>query len=577
MVVIGFDLGNAAAYIAIARDGGIEVLTNDYSLHATPSCISFGPKDRCMGLAAKQQLSVNLKNTVINFKHLLGRTGRDPLVQAIIKYIPCEIVHLPDDKIGLKVNYLNKEKVFTPVQLMACFLVKLKQITHASTGSPITTCVFSVPYFLGQKERIQFLSAAKIAGINVVKIISDHAAVGIAYGMYKNESLPAEDKPPKIVVFVDAGHSCVQASIIAYNNKKAAVLGAAHDSSVGGLFFDDCIREHFRKQFETNYKIDAAKSPRAWQRLLDECEKIRKQMSGNSESIPLAIECFMDEIDVSGRIKRSEFEKLADHLFQKVEGILCKLFELCSDVKLDDISEVELIGGCCRIPRIKQTVADFFKRDPKTTMNLDDAAARGCALQAALLSPTVIIKDFIFQDPYDTELMELTDDLSVEINEEKEMAKADLIEQQKADARNTLEEYCYKIRNEVEQDTLNKLTDEDRDVILTKSDEQLAWLEEDEDASKEECEKRYRQLSTQCNPLIRKIHKRKEEKKEAEKGDDSKGKQHGKKPEENGQTKDEIKINEVMEMETDSQPKDTQEKIDQSSGEQVVEVPEHKN
>lgn len=105
----------------------------------------------------------------------------------------------------------------------------------------------------------------------------------------------------------------------------------------------------------------------------------------------------------------------------------------------------------------------------------------------------------------------------------------------------------------------------------------MAWLEEDEDASKEECEKRYRQLSTQCNPLIRKIHKRKEEKKEAEKGDDSKGKQHGKKPEENGQTKDEIKINEVMEMETDSQPKDTQEKIDQSSGEQVVEVPEHKN
>lgn len=138
----------------------------------------------------------------------------------------------------------------------------------------------------------------------MLRIVNENTAVGLAYGMYKGSQLPPEKDPPRIVAFVDVGHASIQASLMAFHERKVQVLGAAHDLSVGGLFFDEIIREQFAKEFKERYGLDAKSNPRAWQRLLDECEKLKKQMSANSTAIPLNIECFMNDKDVSAKMKR---------------------------------------------------------------------------------------------------------------------------------------------------------------------------------------------------------------------------------------------------------------------------------
>ncbi|VDO16682.1 unnamed protein product [Brugia timori] len=148
MSVVGFDFGNVNSFIAVARQGGIETIANDYSLRATPSCVAFTTRGRSMGVAARQQLNTNIKNTIINFKHLLGRKFSDQVTQKYRKFIPCEMIQLPNDDIGLKVQYFNEERVFTPEQVVATFLVKLKDITENSSHGMrnVTDCVVSVSF-----------------------------------------------------------------------------------------------------------------------------------------------------------------------------------------------------------------------------------------------------------------------------------------------------------------------------------------------------------------------------------------------------------------------------------------------
>lgn len=162
--------------------------------------------------------------------------------------------------------------------------------------------------------------------------------------------------------------------------------------SVGGLFFDEIICDALNKEFIKKYKIDARKNPRAWLRLLDESEKLKKQMSSISTKIPLNIECFMDDKDVSVQMQRSEFEELAEPLFENIRNLLRRLIEK-SGLQIEEIHEIELLGGSARIPHIRQIIASFFNREPKTTMNLDEAVARGAGLQCAFISPNIKVKE----------------------------------------------------------------------------------------------------------------------------------------------------------------------------------------
>uniref|UniRef100_A0A8C1YY61 Heat shock protein 4a n=1 Tax=Cyprinus carpio TaxID=7962 RepID=A0A8C1YY61_CYPCA len=400
MSVVGFDVGFQSCYVAVARAGGIETVANEYSDRCTPSFVSFGPRNRSIGAAAKSQVVTNCKNTVQGFKRFHGRPFSDPYVQAAKSSLVFDLAQMPTGSTGIKVMYMEEEKVFSIEQVTAMLLSKLKETAEAALKKPVADCVISVPSFYTDAERRSVMDAAQIAGLNCLRLMNDTTAVALAYGIYKQD-LPAPEEKPRIVVFVDVGHAAYQVSVCAFNKGKLKVLGSAFDPELGGKDFDEVLVKHFCEEFAQKYKLDVRSKPRALVRLYQECEKLKKLMSANSSDLPLNIECFMNDIDVSGTFNRAKFEESCADLLDKVEAPLRSIMEQ-TRLKKDDIYAVEIIGGASRIPAIKERISKYFGKELSTTLNADEAVARGCALQCAILSPAFKVREFSITDvvPY---------------------------------------------------------------------------------------------------------------------------------------------------------------------------------
>ncbi|XP_047579042.1 heat shock protein 105 kDa isoform X2 [Lutra lutra] len=396
MSVVGLDVGSQSCYIAVARAGGIETIANEFSDRCTPSVISFGSKNRTIGVAAKNQQITHANNTVSNFKRFHGRAFSDPFIQREKENLSYDLVPMKNGGVGIKVMYMDEEHLFSVEQITAMLLTKLKETAENNLKKPVTDCVISVPSFFTDAERRSVLDAAQIVGLNCLRLMNDMTAVALNYGIYKQD-LPGLDEKPRIVVFVDMGHSAFQVSACAFNKGKLKVLGTAFDPFLGGKSFDEKLVEHFCAEFKTKYKLDAKSKIRALLRLYQECEKLKKLMSSNSTDLPLNIECFMNDKDVSGKMNRAQFEELCADLLQKIEVPLYSLMEQ-TQLRVEDVSAVEIVGGTTRIPAVKEKIARFFGKDISTTLNADEAVARGCALQCAILSPAFKVREFSITD-----------------------------------------------------------------------------------------------------------------------------------------------------------------------------------
>uniref|UniRef100_A0AAX7V2M9 Heat shock protein 4a n=1 Tax=Astatotilapia calliptera TaxID=8154 RepID=A0AAX7V2M9_ASTCA len=404
MSVVGFDLGFQSCYVAVARAGGIETIANEYSDRCTPSFVSFGPRNRSIGAAGKSQVVTNYKNTVQSFKRLHGRAFTDPYIQSAKSNLVYELAPMPSGATGIKVMYMEEERIFSTEQVTGMLLTKLKETAESALKKPVVDCVISVPSYFTDAERRSVMDAAQIAGLNCLRLMNETTAVTLAYGIYKQD-LPAPEEKPRIVVFVDLGHSGYQVSVCAFNKGKLKILATAFDSDLGGKDFDDILVNHFCEEFGTKYKLDVRSKPRALVRLYQECEKLKKLMSANSSDLPLNIECFMNDIDVSSKLNRGQFEEMCSGLLAKVEGPLRSVMEQAK-LKKEDIYAVEIVGGATRIPAIKERISKFFGKELSTTLNADEAVARGCALQCAILSPAFKVREFSITDvvPYSISL-----------------------------------------------------------------------------------------------------------------------------------------------------------------------------
>ncbi|XP_052897835.1 heat shock 70 kDa protein 4 isoform X4 [Anopheles moucheti] len=395
MSVIGIDFGNESCYVAVAKAGGIETIANDYSLRATPACVAFVGRNRVLGVAAKNQQVTNMNNTIGNFKGLLGRKFNDPYVQDELRTLPYRTEALSDGGIGIRVNYLDEEHVFTPEQITAMLFTKLKDDAFKELKTQINDCVVTVPSYFTNAQRHALLDAANISGLNVLRLMNETTATALSYGFYKQD-LPASEEKPRNVIFVDCGHASLQVSACAFHKGSLKMLASCSDA-VGGRDFDLVLATHFNKEFQTKYKIDASSKKRAFLRLMAEVEKLKKNMSANSTKLPLNIECFMNEIDVHSSMQRSEMEELSSHLFGRIESTMRKLL---ADSKLtaEEIHSVEIVGGSSRIPAIKQLIEQIFGKSASTTLNQDEAVSRGAALQCAIMSPAMRVRDFTCTD-----------------------------------------------------------------------------------------------------------------------------------------------------------------------------------
>lgn len=391
MSVVGFDIGNINCFIAVARAGGIETVDNEYSDRCTPAIVGFNEVQRFVGISAKNQMVMNYKNTVSQFKRLIGHKFDEPYVQEELKMLPYKVVRMENGDTGIQLQYRNETRTFTPEQIMAMLLSELKNTAQANLQTKVTDCVISVPSFYTDIQRRSLLQSAQVAGLNCLKLMNDTSAVALCYGLFKTD-LPAAEEKPKHVAFVDLGHASLQVCVAAFNKGKIKVLATASDPSLGGRDFDERLKVYFAEEFKNKYKIDARTNPKAWLRLGTEVEKIKKQMSSNTISLPLRIECFMNDIDVAASVDRNKFEEMSMDLLERLQLPMMAAIQ-DSGLQPDQIHSVEIVGASTRIPALKNTVEAIFGKPPSTTLNTDEAVSRGCAIQCAMLSHTVRVRD----------------------------------------------------------------------------------------------------------------------------------------------------------------------------------------
>ncbi|KAF8515677.1 HSP70-domain-containing protein [Hysterangium stoloniferum] len=396
MAVVGIDLGNLASKIGVARHRGIDIITNEVSNRATPSLVSFGIKQRSIGEAAKTQETSNFKNTVGSLKRLIGRTALDPEVSEIEKkFINATLVDA-NGTIGVKVSYLGEPTVFTATQLVSMYLGKLKDIASNELKQLVSDVVIAVPGWYTDIQRRAVIDAAQITGLNPLRIINDTTAVALGYGITKSD-LPELDQSPRHVVFVDVGHSNYSVAVVAFSKGQLVVKSTAYDRHLGGRDIDYALVQHFAKEFKTKYKIDVMGNAKATFRLATQVERLKKILSANTEA-PLSVESIMNDVDASSKLNREQMEGLISDLLNRIVGPLKQALQ-DAGLTSDQVDAIELVGGSTRVPAIRQGIQSVFpNKTLSTTLNQDEAVARGATFACAMLSPVFRVRDFAFHD-----------------------------------------------------------------------------------------------------------------------------------------------------------------------------------
>jgi heat shock protein 4 len=394
MSVVGVDLGTLNTVIAVARNRGVDVITNEVSNRATPTLVGFGPKSRYIGEPAKNQEISNLKNTVSSFTRLAGRSLNDPDVEDEKNFVSAPLVDV-NGQVGAEVSYLGKKERFTATQITASFLTKVKQTASAELKLPVADIVMSVPVWYTDAQRRALLDASEIAGLKTLRLINDTTAVALGYGITKLD-LPGPEEKPRRVVFVDIGHSNYTASVVEFRKGELTVKSTAWDRHFGGRYFDKAIVDHFAKEFKEKFKIDINENAKARFRVIAGVEKLKKILSANAMA-PLNIESVMNDVDVRGQLKREELEELVKPLLDRATA---PIEQALAEAKLkpEDIDAIEMVGGCTRVPSLKTAISNFFGKPLSFTLNQDEAVARGCAFSCAILSPVFRVRDFSVHD-----------------------------------------------------------------------------------------------------------------------------------------------------------------------------------
>jgi len=357
--------------------------------------VGFGPKSRYLGESAKTQEVSNMKNTVGSLTRLAGRSIHDPDVQIEQEYVSCPLVDI-NGQVGAEVNYMGKKERFTAAQLCGMFLTKVRQTASAELKLPVNDMVISVPSWYTDAQRRSLLDAAEISGLKVLRLINETTATALGYGITKLD-LPGPEEKPRRTAFIDIGHSNYTCSICEFRKGELKVISTASDRHFGGRNFDKAIMDHFREEFKEKFKIDIYSNVKARVRVAGAVEKLKKILSANAQA-PINIESVMEDKDVRGMLKREEMEELVKPLLERATA---PLEQALAEAKLkpEDIDFIELVGGCTRVPALKNAISNFFGgKTLSFTMNADEAIARGCAFSCAILSPVFRVRDFSVQD-----------------------------------------------------------------------------------------------------------------------------------------------------------------------------------
>lgn len=350
--VIGIDLGTTYSCVGVMKNGRVEIIANDQGNRITPSYLAFTEEgERLIGDAAKNQLTSNPKNTIFDVKRLIGREWSDKTVQNDAKLFPFSLLN-KNNKPHVKVDTGNGDKVFTPEEVSAAVLSKMKSTAEEYLGHEVTHAVVTVPAYFNDAQRAATKDAGTIAGLNVIRIINEPTAAAIAYGL--NEKSEGE----KNVLVFDLGGGTFDVSLLTIADGVFEVVATNGDTHLGGEDFDQRVMEHFIKLIKKKTGKDIRSDDRAVQKLRREVEKAKRALS-NSHQTKLEVESLFDGQDFSETLTRAKFEELNMDLFRSTMKPVKKVLE-DGDMKVSEINEIILVGGSTRIPKIQQLVKEFF-------------------------------------------------------------------------------------------------------------------------------------------------------------------------------------------------------------------------
>ncbi|CAK9197333.1 unnamed protein product [Sphagnum troendelagicum] len=376
--VIGIDLGTTYSCVGVYKNGHVEIIANDQGNRITPSWVAFTDSERLIGEAAKNQAAVNPERTVFDVKRLIGRKYEDKEVQKDIKLFPYKIIN-KDGKPNIQVKIKDGEtKVFSPEEISAMVLMKMKETAEAFLGKKIKDAVVTVPAYFNDAQRQATKDAGIIAGLNVARIINEPTAAAIAYGLDKKGG-------EKNILVFDLGGGTFDVSILTIDNGVFEVLSTNGDTHLGGEDFDQRIMEYFIKLIKKKFNKDISKDKRAIGKLRREAERAKRALS-NQHQVRVEIESLFDGVDFSEPLTRARFEELNNDLFRKTMGPVKKAMD-DANMQKSDIHEIVLVGGSTRIPKVQQLLKDYFDgKEPNKGVNPDEAVAYGAAVQGGILS-----------------------------------------------------------------------------------------------------------------------------------------------------------------------------------------------
>ncbi|KAJ9537398.1 hypothetical protein OSB04_030131 [Centaurea solstitialis] len=395
MSVVGFDLGNKNCVVAVARQSGIDVVLNEQSKLETPALVCFDTKQRYFGTTGAALTDIVRPDVIISqIKRLIGRLFSDPELQQDLKAFPFCVTKGPGDYPLIEVLYLGETRSFTPTQVMGMVLANMKTLAEKNLKENVGDCCIGIPIYFTDLQRRAVMDAAKIAGLNPLRLMHETTATALAYAIYKSD-LP-ENEQQLNVAFVDIGHASMQVCIAGLKRGQLKILAHAYDRCLGGRDFDEALFQHFAKQFRLEYEIDVFQSARASIKLRAACEELKKTLSGMSEA-PLKIDNLMDGRNVIGFMRRDEFEQISTPILARVKEPLEKAL---SEAKLtvDDVYAVEMVGSGSRVPAVIRILKEFFGKEPRRTMNESKGVCIGCALECALRSLTFNARGFQVQE-----------------------------------------------------------------------------------------------------------------------------------------------------------------------------------
>lgn len=377
-VVIGIDLGTTYSCVGVYKDGRVEIIANDMGNRITPSYVAFTEEgERLIGDAAKNQLTSNPKNTVFDAKRLIGRQWSEKSVQSDKKFFPFEMIE-QKSKPHVQVMVNGKKAVFSPEEISAMVLTKMKETAETYLGKKVTHAVVTVPAYFNDAQRAATKDAGTIAGLNVMRIINEPTAAAIAYGLDKKEG-------EKNILVFDLGGGTFDVSLLTIDGGVFEVVSTNGDTHLGGEDFDQRVMEYFMKLYKKKTGKDVRKNDRSVQKLRREVEKAKRALS-SAHQAKVEIESFFEGEDFSETLTRAKFEELNMDLFRSTMVPVKKVME-DGDMEISEIDEIVLVGGSTRIPKVQQLVKEYFGgKEPSRGINPDEAVAYGAAVQGGILS-----------------------------------------------------------------------------------------------------------------------------------------------------------------------------------------------